>query len=94
MECRRQGGEDHLRLISETRRGRERSSVGLRRVAVDERPAVQRMAHAAHFVLDLETASRRSRVDDVDEAIFVLVGLATDEPALDELLYGPEKSAR
>src|SRR5688500_14631356 len=54
------------------------------RVAVDQRPRIERMAHAAHLVLDLEQRLRVLRVDDVLEAPFVLAGFHADEAALQQ----------
>src|SRR5262249_47981977 len=46
---------------------------GLRGIAVDQRPQVVRMLHAAHLVLDLEQVLAGVEIDDVAEAILVLV---------------------
>src|SRR5690349_14351023 len=65
--------------------------VGLRRIAVDERPPIKRMAHAAYLVLDLQLDGAGRDVDDVDEAVLVLVGFAAHESALAELRVGSGK---
>src|ERR1700738_4594699 len=54
-------------------------AVGLRGVAVDQGAAVERMGLAAHLVLDREQHLPRVEIDDVLEAIFVLVDLLSDE---------------
>src|SRR5687768_10913190 len=56
------------------------------RVAVDERARVERVAHAAHLVLDLEQRPRVARIDDMLEAPFVLAGLRGDQAALQQPL--------
>src|SRR3989442_14306691 len=60
--------------------------VRLQRVAVDERPRVERVLQASHFVLDLEQRLPRFRIDDSLEAPLVLVGLHGDEATLEQLL--------
>src|SRR5882762_8280279 len=62
--------------------------VGLQRVAVDERPRVERVLQASHLVLDLEQRLPRFRIDDSLEAPLVLVGLHGDEATLEQLLVG------
>src|SRR5262249_49943047 len=63
--------------------------VALRRVAVDQRPRIERMPHAAHLVLDAEEDAPAFDVDDVLEAILVLVALLADQAALGEPAIGP-----
>src|ERR1700704_650082 len=62
------------------------SRVRLQRVAVDQRPRVERVSQASHFVLDLEQRLPRFRIDDPLEAPLVRVGLHADEAALEQLL--------
>src|SRR6266542_5964291 len=61
-------------------------TVALRRVAVDERAAIERVGLAAHLVLDGEQHLTRIEIDHVLEAIFVLIDLRGDEA---ELLQPP-----
>ena len=57
-------------------------AVGLRRIAVDQRPQIHRMRGAAHLVLDGEEASAVGGIDDVGKAVLILVVLALDQAAL------------
>src|SRR6476646_2151622 len=50
-------------------------AIALRRVAVDERPAIERMGLAAHLVLHGEQHFARIEIDDILEAVFVVVDL-------------------
>src|SRR6476620_2849822 len=61
-------------------------AVALRRIAVDQRPAIQRMGLAADLVLDREQHLARIRVDHVLEAIFVVIHLHGDQA---EFLQAP-----
>src|SRR5438445_12919571 len=67
------------------------SRVRLQWVAVDQRPRVERVLQASHFVLDLEQRLVRFRIDDSLEAPLVLAGLHGDEAALEQLLVGRRK---
>src|ERR1700675_4829051 len=58
------------------------SAVGLRRVAVDQRPQVHRVRGAAHLVLDREQVPAIGKIDDVAKAVLVLVVFLGDEAAL------------
>ena len=49
-------------------------------------PVEHRMTHAARLVLDLEQRLVGVDIDDIDEAILVLVALLGDQPALHQLL--------
>ena len=57
-------------------------------IAVDQRPGVERVAHAAHLVLDREQHAPRVEIDDVLEAVLVLVALLGDEVALQQAAIG------
>src|SRR5262245_27399201 len=61
-------------------------AVALRRIAVHEGTAIERVRLAAHFVLDGEQHLTRIEIDHVLETIFVLVDLRGDEA---ELLQPP-----
>src|SRR5207244_1997879 len=61
--------------------GRVRA-VGLRWIAVDQRPQVHGVGGAAHLVLDREQVSAARRIDDVAKAVLVLVVLARNQTAL------------
>src|SRR6266568_2471820 len=50
-------------------------AVALRRIAVDERAAIKRVGLAAHLVLHGEQDLARIEIDDILEAIFVIVDL-------------------
>ena len=52
----------------------------LRRIAIDQRPQVQRVLHAANFVLDSKQYLAAVRIDDVLESILVLIALLDDQP--------------
>ena len=67
---------------------RHEVAVGLVRVAVHQGAGVERVAHAAHLVLDGEERAVALDVDDVDEAVLVLVVLLADEAALQEAAVG------
>src|SRR5438874_243488 len=54
-------------------------AVALRGVAIDQGPAIERMGLAAHFVLDGEQHLARFEIDDVLEAILVVVDLEREE---------------
>src|SRR6516165_7222155 len=57
-------------------------AVALRRVAVDERPAIKRVSLAAYLVLYGEQDLARIEIDDVLEAIFVIVDLGGENAEL------------
>src|ERR1700730_1163744 len=57
-------------------------AVALRRGAVDERPTIERMGLAAHLVFDGEQDLARIKIDDVLEAIFVIVDLGGEKAEL------------
>src|SRR5215468_1668938 len=59
-------------------------AVALRRVAVDERPAIKRVSLAAYLVLYGEQDLARIEIDDVLEAIFVIVDLGGEKAELFE----------
>src|SRR5947207_12608373 len=61
-------------------------AVALARVAVDQRPGIERMGDAPDLVLDLEQLLAGRRIDDVVEAILVLVALLGEDLALDQRL--------
>ena len=56
------------------------------RVPVHERPVEHRMPHAAGFMLDAEDRLVGVHIDDVEEAVLVLIALLADQPALHQLL--------
>jgi len=58
------------------------SAVGLRRVAVDQRPQIHRVRGAAHLVLDREQVPAVGGIDDVAKAVLILVVLAENQLAL------------
>src|SRR5450755_4698324 len=64
------------------------SAVGLRRIAVDQRPQIHRVGGAAHLVLDREQVPAIGRIDDVAKAVLVLVVLAVDQLALQQPAVG------
>src|SRR2546430_5305690 len=57
-------------------------AIALRRVAVDERPAIERMGLAAHLMLHGEQHLARIEIDDVLEAVFVVVNLHGEKTEL------------
>src|SRR5712664_4000790 len=57
-------------------------AIGLRRIAVDQRPQVHRVCGAAHLVFDREQVLAISKIDDVAEAVLILVVFAKDQVAL------------
>src|SRR4029453_17003938 len=57
-------------------------AVALRRVAVDERPAIERVGLAGHLVLDGEQGLGGSGRNDVFEAIFVIFDLGGEKAEL------------
>jgi hypothetical protein len=61
-------------------------AVGLRRIAVDQRPQIHRVDGAAHLVLDREQVPAIGGIDDVAKAILILVvlvdRLALQQPAV------------
>src|SRR5256885_76092 len=57
-------------------------AVALGGIAIDQRPRVERMLHAADLVLDGEEVLAVGGIDDVLEAVLVLIALLGDEPAL------------
>src|SRR5262249_59824290 len=59
-------------------------AVALRRVAVHERPAIKRVSLAAYLVLYGEQDLVRIEIDDVLEAIFVIVDLGGEKAELFE----------
>src|ERR1700674_5530349 len=63
-------------------------AVGLRRVAVDQRPQVHRVGGTAHLVLDREQLPAIGGIDDVAEAILVLVVFLRDQAALQQTVVG------
>src|SRR5689334_21075012 len=63
-------------------------AIGLRRVAVDERARIERVAHAAHLVLDGEERAPALDVDDLLEAVLVLIARLADEAALQKPAIG------
>src|SRR5260370_10262895 len=60
------------------------SAVGLRRIAVDQRPQVHRMGGAADLVLDREKVPAISGINDVAKPVLVLVVFLGDQAALRE----------
>src|SRR5579872_2595518 len=64
-------------------------AVGLSRVAVDERPRVERVRHAAHFVFDREQHLAGVEVDDVLEAVLAAVALLGDQVELCQPVVRP-----
>src|ERR1700682_2269844 len=60
------------------------SAVGLRRIAVDQRPQIHRVRGAAHLVLDREQVPAIGGIDDVAKAVLVLIVLAIDQLALQQ----------
>ena len=64
------------------------------RVPVDVGPVEHRMPHAAGLVFDLRQRLVAIHIDDIDEAILVLIALFGDQTPLQNFLCGPEKSAR
>ncbi|WP_229192860.1 hypothetical protein [Bradyrhizobium brasilense] len=63
-------------------------AVGLRRIAIDQRPQKHRMRGAAHLVLDGEQMSAVGRIDDIAEAVLVLIVFAGDQIAFAQSLVG------
>ena len=63
--------------------------VGRRRIAVDQRAQIHRVRRAAHLVLDTEQHLVAVEIDDVLEAVLILVVLDRDEIARLQLLVGP-----
>ena len=61
-------------------------AVGLQGIAVDEGAQVHRMRGAAHFMLDGEQVLAAVEIDDVLEAVLVLIVFLGDEAALQEAL--------
>src|SRR6516164_1550998 len=57
-------------------------AVALRRFAVDERPAIKRVGLAAHLVFYGEQDLARIEIDDILEAIFVIVDLSGEKAEL------------
>src|SRR5262249_61196161 len=66
-------------------------AVALRRVAVNERPAIERVSLAAYLVLYGEQDLARIEIDDVLEAIFVIVDLGGEKAELFEPPIGPRE---
>src|SRR6516165_2945143 len=56
--------------------------VGLRRVAVDQRPAIHRVGLAARLMLDREQHFAAVEIDQVVEAILIIVAFLDDQPEL------------
>ena len=48
-------------------------AVGLRRIAVDQRAQIHRMGGATHLMLDGEEMPAVGEIDDIGEAVLVLV---------------------
>src|SRR5262249_32384350 len=63
-------------------------AVGLRRIAVDQRAQIHRVRGAAHLVLDGEEQLAAVEIDDVLEAVLVLIVLLRDQAALQQALIG------
>src|SRR3954451_1526937 len=61
-------------------------AVGLRRVAVDQGPRIERMRHAADFVLNLEQHLTGFEIDDVLEPVLAAVALLGNQIVLSEFL--------
>src|SRR5690242_18945481 len=61
-------------------------AVGLARIAVHQGPRIERMGDAADLVLDLEQLLAGRRIDEVVEAVLVLVALLGEDLALDQLV--------
>src|SRR5918994_777231 len=59
-------------------------AVALRRVAVDERARVKRVGETAYLVLDREERLVALQVDDVLEAVLIIVALLGDQAALEQ----------
>src|SRR5712692_10126368 len=64
---------------------------GLRRIAIDQRPQVKRMLHATHLMLDREQHFAAVWVDNVLEAILMLVALLRDQPLLPQAPMRPRE---
>src|SRR5713101_2120561 len=58
------------------------SAVGLRRVAVEQRPQIQRGCGAAHLVLDREQAPASGGIDDVAKQVLLFVVFAKSQLAV------------
>ena len=56
------------------------------RVAVDEHAVEHRVAHAARLMLDAEQRLVGVHIDDIEEAVLVLVAFLADQPTLQQLL--------
>src|ERR1035437_5091598 len=82
------GITEFLRRVSESAAKRVVAAhvivIGLRRIAVDERPRIERITQAAHLVLDREQQLAAVEVDDIAKAILVLVAFLDDQSAFDQ----------
>ena len=54
-------------------------AVGLHRIAIHQRTRIQRMRHTAHLVLDGVEEFAIHRIDDILEAILVLIAFLDDQ---------------
>src|SRR5262245_29870051 len=60
------------------------AAVTLLRVAVHQRTPVERVREAPHLVFEDEQGLAAPRVDNVAEAVLILVALLRDQPALQQ----------
>src|SRR5674476_620224 len=58
------------------------SAIGLRRIAIDQRPQIHRVGGAAHLVLDREKVRSAGGIDDIAKAVLMLVVFLRDQAAL------------
>src|SRR5262249_59423931 len=68
-------------------------AVALRRIAVDEGPTMKRVGLAAHLVLDGEQDLARFKIDDILEAIFVIVDLGGEKTKLFQPSIGTDRKS-
>src|SRR4051812_39045690 len=60
-------------------------AIGLRRIAIHERPSIEWMPQTSHLVLDGEQRLIGVDIDDIPETPFVRVGFARDQLPLDQV---------
>src|SRR5262249_60285694 len=68
-------------------------AVALRRIAVDEGATMKRVGLAAHLVLDGEQDLARFKIDDILEAIFVIVDLGGEKTKLFQPSIGTDRKS-
>src|SRR5450759_1929955 len=89
------GITEFLRRVSESAAKRVVAAhvivIGLRRIAVDERPRIERITQAAHLVLDREQQLAAVQVNDVAEAILVFIAFFGNQAACSEEAMRPRK---